>query len=172
MFYGRISLTFVLLRLLVIIRKGFLKLSNSESVTSQKLGSWDFWLIDNSVLNKGKSAIPPLFNDPKVLSSASDKAKLFATNYSRNSYLYDSGISCFPSRTNLTLNNIPVTPKLVKKVCAFVRDCILVEVLKNCELELIICVWRNIAFNLKSSSVVPVFKNVGRKMYIKKTHSC
>ena len=51
-----------------------------ESVTFQKLGSWDFWRIANSVLNKGKSAIPPLFNGPEVLSSASDKAKLFAEN--------------------------------------------------------------------------------------------
>ena len=48
-----------------------------ESITSQKLGSCDFWRIANSVLNKGKSAIPPLFNRPEVLSSASDKAKLF-----------------------------------------------------------------------------------------------
>ena len=32
-----------------------------ESITSQKLGSWDFWQIANSVLNKGKFAIP-LFN--------------------------------------------------------------------------------------------------------------
>ena len=29
-----------------------------ESITSQKLGSRDFWCIANSVLNKGKSAIP------------------------------------------------------------------------------------------------------------------
>ena len=49
-----------------------------ESITSEKLGSRDFWGIANSVLNKGKSAIPPLFNGPEVLSSASDKAKLFA----------------------------------------------------------------------------------------------
>ena len=33
-----------------------------ESITSQKLGSQDFWQIANSVLHKGKSAIPPLFN--------------------------------------------------------------------------------------------------------------
>ena len=33
-----------------------------ESITSQKLGSRDFWRIANSVFNKGKSAIPPLFN--------------------------------------------------------------------------------------------------------------
>ena len=64
-----------------------------ESITSQKLGSRDFWRIANSVLNKGKSAIPPLFNDPEVLSSASDKAKLFAKNFSKNSNLDDFGIS-------------------------------------------------------------------------------
>ena len=49
-----------------------------ESITSQKLGSQDFWRIANSVLNSGESAVPPLFNDPEVLSSASDNAKLFA----------------------------------------------------------------------------------------------
>ena len=30
-----------------------------EYITSQKHGSRDFWQIANSVLNKGKSAIPP-----------------------------------------------------------------------------------------------------------------
>ena len=48
-----------------------------ESITPQKLGSRNFWRIANSVHNKGKSAIPPLFNGPEVLSSASDKEKLF-----------------------------------------------------------------------------------------------
>ena len=60
-----------------------------EYITSQKLGYRDFWRITNSVLSKGKSAIPPLFNGPEVLSSASDKAKLFAKNFSRNSNLDD-----------------------------------------------------------------------------------
>ena len=71
-----------------------------ESITSQKLGSQDFWQIANSVLNKGKSAIPPLFIDPEVLSSASDKAQLFAENFSKNSNLDDSGIylPVFPSK--------------------------------------------------------------------------
>ena len=75
------------------------------SITSQKLGSHDFWQIDSSVLNKGKSAVPPLFNGLEVLFSASDKAKLFAENSSKNSDLDDSGISLsvFPSRTNLKL---------------------------------------------------------------------
>ena len=111
-----------------------------ESITSQKLGSCDFWQIANSVLNKSKSAIPPLFNGPEVLSSASDKAKLFAENFSKNSNLDDSGISLpvFPSKANLALHNISVTSKMVKKVIinldlskASGPDCIPVVVLKN-----------------------------------------
>ena len=49
-----------------------------QSITSHKLCSSDFWPIANSVLNKGKSAVPPIFNGPEVLSSVPDKAKLFA----------------------------------------------------------------------------------------------
>ena len=113
-----------------------------ESITSNKLGSRDFWRIANSVLNKGKSAIPPLFNGPEVLSSASDKAKLFAENFSKNSNLDNSGISLpvFSSRTNLKLHNIYVTPKMVKKVITNLDssdpDYISVLVLKNGESEL------------------------------------
>ena len=115
------------------------------SITSQKLGSRDFWRIANSVLSKGKSFIPPLFNRPEVLSTASGKAKLFAKNFSKNSNLDDSGISLpvFPFRTNLKLYNISITPKMVKKVVtnldsskASGPDCIPVVVLKNCESEL------------------------------------
>ena len=53
-----------------------------------------------------------------MLSSASDKAKLFAKNVSRNYNIDDSGISLtvFPSRTYLKLHNISITPKMVKKV--------------------------------------------------------
>ena len=80
-----------------------------------------------------------------VLSSASDKAKLFAENFCKNSNLDDSVISLpvFPSRTNLKLHNISVTPKMIKKVImnldlskASGPDCILEVVLKNCEPEL------------------------------------
>ena len=86
-----------------------------ESITSQKHGCWDFWRIANNVLNKGKSAIPPLFIGLEVLSSVSDKAKLFAENLSKNSNLGDSGVSLpvFPSRANLNLHNISVAPKMV-----------------------------------------------------------
>ena len=88
-----------------------------ESITSQKRGSRDFWRIVSSVLNKGKSAIPPLFDGPEVLSFASDKAKMFSENLSKNYNLDDSDISLpvFSSRTNLKLN-ISVTSKIVKKV--------------------------------------------------------
>ena len=80
-----------------------------------------------------------------MLSSPSDKAKLFAKNISKNPNLDDSGISLpvFPSRTNLKLHNISVTPKMVKKVImnlalsnASGPECIPVVVLKNCEPEL------------------------------------
>ena len=151
-----------------------------ESITSQKLGSRDFWRIANSVLNKGKSAIPPLFNGQKVLFSACDNAKLFAKNFSKNSNL-DSGISLpvFPSRTNLKLHNISITPKMVKKVItnldsskASGPDCIPVVVLKNCEPELSYILAKLFNKCLKEfcfpdcwkiSSVVPVFKNVGQR---------
>ena len=88
-----------------------------DSITSQKLGSRDFWEIANSVLNKGEIAIPSLFNGPEVLSSASDKAKLFADNFYKNSNLGDSGISLpvFPSRTNLKLHNMVELPRWLKR---------------------------------------------------------
>ena len=83
-----------------------------ESITSQKLGSQDFWQIGNSVFNKGKSAITFLFNGLKVLSSTSDKVKSFAKNFSKNSNLDDLGISLpvFSSLTNIKLHNISITP--------------------------------------------------------------
>ena len=79
-----------------------------------------------------------------MLSSASDKAKLFAENLSKNSNLGDSGISLpvFPSRTNLKLHNLSVTSKMVKKIIMNLDlskpsgpDWIPVVVLKNCEPE-------------------------------------
>ena len=54
-----------------------------------------------------------------MLSSASDKAKLFAENFSFNSNLDDSGsgisLSVFSYRTNLKLH-ISVTSKKVRKI--------------------------------------------------------
>ena len=159
-----------------------------ESITSQKLGSRDFWSIANSVLNGPKSAIPPLLNGPEVLSSASDKAKLFAKNVSKNSNIDKSGISLpvFPCRTNLKLHNISITPKMVKTVIMNLDsskvsgpDCIPVVVLKNCEPELSYILAE--LFNMclkeccfpdcwKVSSVVPVFKNGQERSTAKNYH--
>ena len=61
-----------------------------------KLGSCELLGNASNLLNKGKSAIPPLFNGQEVLSSASDKAKFFAENFSKNSDLDHSGIYLFP----------------------------------------------------------------------------
>ena len=159
-----------------------------ELITSQKLGSRDFWQIANSVLNKGKSAIPPLFNGPEVLSVSSDKAKVFAENFSKNSNLDDLGISSpvFPYRTNLRLHNISVTLKMVKKVIMNLDlskvshpDCIPVVVLKNCEpglsyklAELFNKCLKESCFPhcWKVSLVVPVFKNVGERSTAKNYH--
>ena len=53
-----------------------------------------------------------------MLSSASDKSKMFAENFSKGSNLDDSGISLpvFPSRPDLKLYNISVTPKMFKRL--------------------------------------------------------
>ena len=116
-----------------------------------------------------------------MLTSASDKAKLFTENFSLNSDLDDPSVylPVFPSKTNLKLHNISVTPKMVRKVVmnldfskASGPDCIPVVVLKNCEPELsyILAELFNKCLKVscfpdcwKVSSVVPVFKNVGER---------
>ena len=86
-----------------------------------------------------------------------------------------------PSRTNLKPHNIFVTPKMVKKVILNLDlsktlgpDCILVVVLKSCEPELsyILAEFFNKCLKescypdcWKVSSAIPVFKNVGGKVY-------
>ena len=80
----------------------------------------------------------------------------------------------FPSRTNLKLHNISITPKMVNKVItnldskASGPDFIPVVVLKNCEPELSYILAKLFNKCLKEScfpdsSVVPVFKNVGER---------
>ena len=120
-----------------------------------------------------------------MLSLASDKAKLFAESFSLKNWgsfnLDDSGVSLpvFPSRINLKLHNISVTPKMVRKVImnldlskASDPDHIPVVVLKNCEPELSYILAELFNKCLKEScfsdcwkvsSVVPVFKNVGQR---------
>ena len=123
----------------------------------------------------------PLYKGTEVLSSASDKGRFFAENFSKNSNLDDSGIFLifFPSRTNLKLHNISVTPEMVTKVKmnldfpkASCPDCIPVVVLKNCEPELSYILAELFNMYLKESyfpdcwkisSVVPLFNNVGER---------
>ena len=111
-----------------------------------------------------------------MLPFASDKAKLFAENFSKNFNLDDSGISLpvSSSRTDLKLHNISVTPKIVKKIIMNLDlskpsgpDCITVVVLRKCEPELSYiladlfnkCLKEScFAHCWKVSSVVPVFK--------------
>ena len=123
-----------------------------------------------------------------MLSAASDKAKLFAQKFSKNSNLHDTGISSplFSSRTNLKQHNISVTPKMVRKVTknlnlskASGANCIPVVVLNNCEAELSYTLAELFNKCLKESCfpdcwkvslVVPVFKNVGERSTAKNYH--
>ena len=88
----------------------------------------------------------------------------------------------FPSRTNLKLHNISVTPKMVKKVITNLEllkasgpDCVAAVALKNFESELLYipaqlinkclkesCFW----YCWKVSLVVPVFKSVAERSTI------
>ena len=122
------------------------------------------------------------------MSSASDKAKLFAENFSKNSNRDNSGISLpvFSSRTNLKLHNISVTRKMVKKVIMNIDlskasdpDCTPVVVLKNCEPEASYMLAELFSKCLKKSffpdcwkvsSEVPVFNNVGERSTAKNCH--
>ena len=120
-----------------------------------------------------------------MLPSVSDKSK-FAKIFSKNSNLDDSGtsLSVFsPSRTNLKLHNISVTPKVVRKVITNLDsskvpgpDCISVVVLENCgpELSHILAQLFNMCLKgscfpdcWKISLVVPALKNVGERFTAK-----
>ena len=63
-------------------------------------------------MNRGKPSIPTIVNGPKILSSSSDKAILFAQMFSSNSTLDGQGhpLPEFPIRTNINLTNFKITP--------------------------------------------------------------
>ena len=114
----------------------------------------------------------------RLYSSTSDKAKQFSENIFKNPDLDDSGFSLpiFSSSTNLKLQKISVTLKMVKKVItnfdlskATGLDFISVVVLENCASQLSymlaelfnICLKESCFPNCwKVSSVIPVLKNV------------
>ena len=148
-------------------------------VAEQRLGSREFWRITNRVMNRGKSSVPTIINGPEVISSARDKAKLFAMNFASNSTLDDHGhpLPDFPSRTQARLSSFKVSAREVA-LCikdldpnkATGPDNIPVIVLKNLSPELspILARLFNRCLKLKCfpsswkfSSVCPVFKNSG-----------
>ena len=110
-----------------------------ECITSQKLGSHEFWQMANIVLVNLLYVLYLLALKCCLL----HLVKLLAENFSKYSNLDDTGISLlvFPYlRLNLKLDNIP---KSFKKVIlnldlskASGPDCIPMVVLKNCEPEL------------------------------------
>ena len=132
-------------------------------------------------MNREKSSIPPLFNGLEVLTSASEKVKLFAELFSKNSNLDDSGheLLSFSHRTGITLSNMVITPKMEKKAISNLNsskasgpDGIPVVVLQNCgpEFSFILTDLFNLCLKescfpdcWKVSSVVPLFKNVGKR---------
>ena len=130
-----------------------------------------------------------LFGIPEVLSSTSDKAKLFAGNFFKNSDLDEPNITllAFPSKTNLKMYNIPVTPKLVKKELTNLdsskvsrHDSITLVVLRKCEsgLSYILAELLNTCLKesclpncWKVSSMVPIInKNGGERFTAKNYH--
>ena len=148
------------------------------------LGPLFFIIYINNLSNH---VVSSSIQQPGGVSSASDKAKLFAKNFFNNSNLDNSGISLpvFPPRTNLKLHNISITPKMVKKVKMNLDsskvsspDRILAVVLKNCEPELSYMSAELFNIRLKKSCfpdcwkvslVVPVFKKVGERSILLKT---
>ena len=146
------------------------------------LRSWvlvTFWKIYNSVFNKGKSTVPPLFHGSDVLTSSKDKAELLAQKFSINSTLDATGhgVGVFPSRCDLFLDNLLITstpvakaisnldpstasgpdniPIIVLQKCSPELSAILSKLFNNCLTE------SSFPSNWKTASVVPIFKNSG-----------
>ena len=102
---------------LVIVAKGFLKLSNLITLIKQKSLSFprnfEWYLrITDRVLSTGKSAIPSLFNGAEV----SFFFSIWQTFLSDLILITRVSLPAFPSRTNVKMLNIPRTTKLIKKV--------------------------------------------------------
>ena len=151
------------------------------SVASQLIESGAFWRICNSVLNRGKSIITPLFNGPEGLTTSTGKANLLARNFSCNSTLDDGPqqLTDFPSRTEQKLSSKNITAKMVSREIyeldasiATGTDRIRAIVLKMCSPELspVLAKLYNKCLSesccpscWKSSSVVPVFKYDGER---------
>ena len=148
-------------------------------ISNERPGTRGFWKISRKVLNCGKPSIPTLVNGPEVISSSSEKAKLFAANFAANSTLDDHGhpLPDFPQLTDCLLSKFSVTSKEIGKLVrkldstkATGPDEIPVVVLKHISPELspILAKLFNCCLTEKCfpdiwklSSVCPVFKNAG-----------
>ena len=89
-----------------------------ESMTSQKLNLCNFWQIANIVLTKGESATFCLPNDSEMVSSAHDKAKLFAESFVKTVILMTQLFFylIYPLELYIIfMHDIYVTPKFVKR---------------------------------------------------------
>ena len=119
-------------------------LINQESITSQKLGSRTFGEL-LIVFSKKVNLLYLYLTAWRRCLLHMIKQNFLLKTFLRPLILMTQGISLpvLPSRTNLKLHNISVTPKMVTKVImnldlskASGPDCIPVVVLKNCEPEL------------------------------------
>ena len=155
--------------------------SIQSRIEDERLGSRKVWRITNKVLNRGKASVPTVINGPEVLSSALDKAKLFATNFAKNSTLDDQGydLPSFPARTNNILSDIFISARDVAKLIKNLEinkatgpDNIPAVVLKNISPEMspILAKLFNRCLkercypkSWKMPSVCPVFKNSGER---------
>ena len=152
-----------------------------SKIQDQRLGSREFWKITNTVLHRGKSAIPTLLHGPEVLSSSADKASLFADMFASNGNLDDSNhpVPVFELRTESVLSSVKFKVSEVKSFISALAenkatgpDKIPIIVLKNTAPELAPILTK--LFNRcisegcfpifwKQSSVCPVFKNSGER---------
>ena len=155
--------------------------ATQQSIASQQIGTRDFWRITNSILNRGKSTIPPLFNGPEVLTSSKDKANLFANRFASNSTLDDSQhtLPDFPSRTDQEISTMRITVRMVARIISQLDaskatgpDNIPAIVLKKCSAELspVLSKLYNKCLaescfptHWKFSTVVPAYKNSGER---------
>ena len=87
-------------------------------ISNERPGTCGFWKISRKVLNSGKASVPTLIHGPEVISSSSEKAKLFAANFASNSTLDDQGhtLPDFPQLTDKQLNKFSVTAKEIGKL--------------------------------------------------------
>ena len=155
--------------------------SIQDRIDQERLGSREFWRITNKILNRGKSPIPTIINGPEVISSSSDKAKLFGSIFASNSTLDDSNhpLPGFPSCTDSLVSDIKISVKEVSRLIhdlestkATGPDQVPVVVLKNLSPEISPILTK--LFNRcvkekcfpsswKVSSICPVFKNSGER---------